>query len=69
VTVTPASQISADEQADFTDSADDGLAHYVVTYTDYFGSTQTTDGDVPFSVSGTAAVSGSGITVNFDTLD
>lgn len=68
VTVTPAAQISAGEQADFSDSADDGLAHYVVTYTDYFGSTQTTEGDLPFSVSGTAAMSGSGITVNFDSF-
>lgn len=69
VTVTAASQISADEQADFTDSADDGLAHYVATYTDYSGETQTASGDVPFSVSGTAAVSGSGITLNFSNLN
>lgn len=69
VTVTAASQISASEQADFSDSANDSLAHYVVTYTDYTGATQTTDGDVPFSVSGTAAVSGSGITLNFDNVN
>ena len=69
VTVTAASQISAGEQADFSDSADDGLAHYVATYTDYTGATQTTGGDVPFSVSGTAAVSGSGITLNFESVN
>ncbi len=69
VTVTPAAQISPAEQADFSDSAHDGVAHYDVTYTDYFGATQTTSGDVSFGVNGTAAVSGSGITLGFSSFN
>ncbi len=57
---------TSDVQARISDPGSDGVAHYVATYTDYYGATQTTTGDVPFSVDGTATASGSEIILTLD---
>jgi hypothetical protein len=65
VTVALSSDPTADEPVTISADADDGVAHYVATYTDEFtGDTQTETGDQSFSVEGTATASGGGITVS-----
>jgi hypothetical protein len=66
ITITADSTPTPDEQATFSDPGMDGVAHYVATYTDYNGDTQTTSGDVSFGVEGSVKASGSDITVTFD---
>lgn len=65
VSVDVESTPTADTQATISDPAEDGLAHYVATYTDFTGATQTTSGDVSFGVDGSATASGSDITITY----